>query len=41
MAGFIAGSLAAGITNSFESITVAKQTNPKTNIFEMIKQDGK
>ena len=39
-AGFVAGSLAAGITNSFESITVAKQTNPKTNIFEMIKQDG-
>ena len=32
--------MGAGITNSFESITVAKQTNPKTNIFEMIKTDG-
>lgn len=39
-AGFVAGSVAAAITNSFESITVAKQTDPKTNIFEMIKQDG-
>jgi hypothetical protein len=39
-AGFAAGSVAAAATNSFEAITVAKQTNPETKIFKMIKDDG-
>lgn len=39
-AGLLAGSIAAALTNSFESITVAKQTNPSTNIIKMVREDG-
>ena len=36
MAGLIAGSVAAALTNSLEAITVAKQTNPDTNIKQLV-----
>lgn len=35
-AGALAGSIAAGATNAFEAITVAKQTSPDTNIAKLI-----
>jgi hypothetical protein len=40
VAGFAAGSIAAALTNSLEAVTVAKQTNPQTNVLKMIKEDG-
>ena len=39
-AGFAAGSIAAAFTNCLEAITVAKQTNPELNIFNMVKKEG-
>ena len=39
-AGFFAGSIAAGLTNSLEAITVAKQTNPEVNIMKMIREEN-
>ena len=35
-AGFTAGSVAAALTNSLEAVTVAKQTNPQTNVLKMM-----
>lgn len=32
--------MAAALTNSLEAVTVAKQTNPQTNVLKMIKEDG-
>jgi hypothetical protein len=40
MAGFLAGAFGGAFTNGFEAVTVAKQTNPKIKISELIKQDG-
>lgn len=39
-AGLVAGCIAAALTNSFESVTVAKQTKPSTDIYKMIREDG-
>jgi hypothetical protein len=36
-AGLSAGVFAAGVTNSLEAITVAKQTNPEVNLRKMIR----
>lgn len=35
----MAGVVAAAATNALEAITVAKQTNPKTNIMELIRTE--
>jgi len=40
LAGLLAGSIAAGLTNSLEAITVAKQTSPSTNILELVKREN-
>ena len=39
LAGAVAGSVAAGLTNALEAVTVAKQTNPSTNIAALIKKE--
>ena len=38
-AGLIAGIVGSGLTNSLEAITVAKQTNPQTNIMKLIQKE--
>jgi hypothetical protein len=40
-AGLVAGVIAAALTNALECVTVTKQTNPSTNIMQMIKTEGK
>jgi hypothetical protein len=37
----LASAIAAGLTNSFEAITVAKQTDPSTDVKKMIREDWK
>ena len=39
-AGFVAGSLAATVTNPLECITVNKQTNNEFNVKAFLKQEG-
>jgi hypothetical protein len=39
-AGGIAGAVAAAVTNAFEAVTVAKQTNPDSNLKELISKEG-
>ena len=38
--GFCGGVIGAAMTNALEAITVAKQTDPKTNIRKLITQEG-
>jgi len=38
-AGFLGGVIGAGMTNAFECVTVAKQTNPDCNMTELIKKE--
>lgn len=38
-AGFMGGVIGSGLTNSLEAVTVAKQTNPATNIWELVKKE--
>ena len=40
LAGFLGGVIGAALTNALEAITVAKQTNPATNIRKLIAQEG-
>ena len=39
LAGLLGGVIGAALTNSLEAITVAKQTNPETNISALIKKE--
>jgi len=41
LAGFAGGSIGALLTNALESITVAKQTDPSTEIVKLIRQEGR
>ena len=38
-AGFLAGVIASGVTNGLEVITVKKQTDPSTNLLNLIKEE--
>ena len=38
-AGFLAGAVSSGLTNSFDMVTINKQTNPDLKIMEMIKTE--
>ena len=40
LAGFLGGVIGATMTNAFETITVAKQTNPDLKIKEMLISEG-
>ena len=39
MAGFLGGAIGSGLTNSFDVVTINKQTNPDLKIWEMIKAE--
>jgi hypothetical protein len=39
LAGFLAGAISSGLTNSFEMVIINKQTNPDLKIWEMIKTE--
>ena len=39
LAGFLGGVVGAALTNSFEAVTVAKQTSPNLNIWNLIKTE--
>ena len=39
LAGFLAGAISSGLTNSFDMVTINKQTNPDLKIWEIIKTE--